>query len=791
MANWYDFGTATVGAGGTTVTLSAGALALQNIRVGDGFVIKGASFPPVEILTVPTNLTFTIDAWPYTAQTGVAYTIQPGPAWSSTAAVAQDVSEYLAAISGVQNSDTTNTVGTGAKTWYVQPNLRLSVGARVRFSDIATPTTRYMDGVVTSYAGRALTLDVDKAIGSGSASSWNVNFVGEPGSPSNVLSIGTVTTGAAGSSAAASIGGTPPNQVISLTIPRGDTGSIGATGIPGAASDLTIGTVTTGAAGSSAAATISGSPPSQILNLTIPRGDTGASGSGSGNVTGPASSVANHIALFDNTSGTLLKDGGALSSFGASLVDDADAAAARTTLGLGTLATQSGTFSDAGLTANPLSQFAATTSAQLRGVISDETGTGAAYFQGGDLGTPSAGVLTNCTGLPVAGGGTGGTTAQTARAGLSAASFDAGAALGLLTNPFFEISQENGTAAGTANGVNYYAADEWLAIETSPGALVLSAQNVADPFSGTSGYKRLKNSFKVTATTGQASFAADDQLQSFKQSIEGSFWKSLGWGTSDARACDAVMVVYVPTTASYSLILRSPDASRSYSKLVSLTAGINVIFETFPGDTSGSWPTGAVRSAQILFAGIAGATNTSPSNNAWISGAYCMANGGTNWASTTSQYVQVAYCQIFPSGVLPFTSAAQITGEALQLLLNMRRAYDDEMRRCQRYYYKHPFTQFMPIATGFCYTTTNALATVRMPVPMRTTPVLATSSASHFAVYNSGGSDVALTAFSLNSFSSADVVRLDATTASGLVAGNATLITMANASTTLSFSARF
>lgn len=37
-------------------------------------------------------------------------------------------------------------------------------------------------------------------------------------------------------------------------------------------------------------------------------------------------------------------------------------------------------------------------SAGLRGALSDESGTGAAYFQGGDLGTPSAGVLTNATG---------------------------------------------------------------------------------------------------------------------------------------------------------------------------------------------------------------------------------------------------------------------------------------------------------------------------------------------------------------------------------------------------------
>jgi hypothetical protein len=56
--------------------------------------------------------------------------------------------------------------------------------------------------------------------------------------------------------------------------------------------------------------------------------------------------------------------------------------------------------------ANPLSQFAATTSAQLAGVISDETGTGALVFGTSPtlvtpaLGTPASGNLTNCTGFP-------------------------------------------------------------------------------------------------------------------------------------------------------------------------------------------------------------------------------------------------------------------------------------------------------------------------------------------------------------------------------------------------------
>lgn len=60
------------------------------------------------------------------------------------------------------------------------------------------------------------------------------------------------------------------------------------------------------------------------------------------------------------------------------------------------------------LTSNPLSQFAATTSAQFAGVISDETGTGlvvlnnAPTFIGPILGTPASGNLSNCTAFPAA-----------------------------------------------------------------------------------------------------------------------------------------------------------------------------------------------------------------------------------------------------------------------------------------------------------------------------------------------------------------------------------------------------
>lgn len=75
------------------------------------------------------------------------------------------------------------------------------------------------------------------------------------------------------------------------------------------------------------------------------------------------------------------------------------------------------------LTSNPLSQFAATTSAQLAGVLSDESGSGAAVFATSpalttpNLGTPSAVTLTNGTGLPISTGVSGlGTGVATALA---------------------------------------------------------------------------------------------------------------------------------------------------------------------------------------------------------------------------------------------------------------------------------------------------------------------------------------------------------------------------------------
>ena len=66
--------------------------------------------------------------------------------------------------------------------------------------------------------------------------------------------------------------------------PQGETGLQGEKGEPGAAATVTVGTVTTGAPGSAASVVNSGTESAAVLDFVIPRGQTGAAGSGSGDM---------------------------------------------------------------------------------------------------------------------------------------------------------------------------------------------------------------------------------------------------------------------------------------------------------------------------------------------------------------------------------------------------------------------------------------------------------------------------------------------------------------------------
>jgi hypothetical protein len=173
-------------------------------------------------------------------------------------------------------------------------------------------------------AGKFLAFDLSGSPTVGSA-------VGPPG-PAPNLSIGTVSTGAA----AVSITGTNPNYTLNFTVPQGPTGPA-----PG----LVMGTVTTGAAGSSASANFTGTGP-YTLNLTIPRGDTGLSGALSNGtygdiiVTGAGATLTVGPAVITYSKIQNVSATGRLlgrNSAGAGVIEELDAATSKTLLGLNNL----------------------------------------------------------------------------------------------------------------------------------------------------------------------------------------------------------------------------------------------------------------------------------------------------------------------------------------------------------------------------------------------------------------------------------------------------------------------
>ena len=135
------------------------------------------------------------------------------------------------------------------------------------------------------------------------------------------------------------------------------------------------------------------------------------------------------------------------------------------------------------LTTDKLDQFAATTSAELRGVISDETGTGALVFGSSPtlvtpaLGTPASGVATNITGLPVTGlaNGTDGELITWSAAGV-AETVAVGTATHVLTSNGVGVAptfQANGTGDVVASATVY----DYLYIDAA--AMIPSTTNGA------------------------------------------------------------------------------------------------------------------------------------------------------------------------------------------------------------------------------------------------------------------------------------------------------------------------
>lgn len=106
----------------------------------------------------------------------------------------------------------------------------------------------------------------------------------------------------------------------------------------------------------------------------------------------------------------------------------------------------------------------------------------------------------------------------------------------------------------------------------------------------------------------------------------------------------------------------------------------------------------------------------------------------------------------------------------------------DDLARCTRYYWElGGLNSTEYVMAMLCYTTTNAMGALLFPTEMAVAPTVTVSAASDWAILTAAGAITALTALAGASITRRDC-RLTATVASGMVAGNASIL-LANTTT--------
>lgn len=101
-------------------------------------------------------------------------------------------------------STTSNTIGTGSKTFTVEASKPYQVGTPLRIADTAAVTTNWIDAIVTSYSGTSLVVTAVAYAGSGTKTAWSINIGGGPIAYTGTLPVAQGGTGATSATAAAS-----------------------------------------------------------------------------------------------------------------------------------------------------------------------------------------------------------------------------------------------------------------------------------------------------------------------------------------------------------------------------------------------------------------------------------------------------------------------------------------------------------------------------------------------------------------------------------------------------------
>ena len=310
-----------------------------------------------------------------------------------------------------------------------------------------------------------------------------------------------------------------------------------------------------------------------------------------------------------------------------------------------------------------------------------------------------------------------------------AGSADAGGITGknLIINGSCIISQR-GASANTSGSGQYKATDRfaWFQENTDQVIATISQDtNAPDGFS---------NSHKIAISTAETTLDSDE-IAGVYQPIEGQNLQHLKFGTSNAKSLTLSFWVKSTETGTYAVLFYLADGTaRGITKNYTINTANTWEYKTITidGDTSG----------------------TIDNDNGLGMGVYWVLSSGSGRGtvdgSSWRNYDVNQFGYGHTADVLTDSSATwQITGVQLEVGEQdtpfEHRSYADELRRCQRYYYRHADggdVSTASVGTGTMYSASALMCTVSFPVRMRATPTLDHLNATNaYRFWRNSGSD--------------------------------------------------
>lgn len=312
-----------------------------------------------------------------------------------------------------------------------------------------------------------------------------------------------------------------------------------------------------------------------------------------------------------------------------------------------------------------------------------------------NLGTPSALVLTNATGLPAtsgisgvlptANGGTGNTAGIT--------SFK-----NKLINGSFIIDQRFSGGATSPTG-DAYVVDRWQAAISSASAWISYQQTGSAP----AGFW---TSLKCTSTG--ANSPSSGTISVLQQRIEGTTVADLNFGTANAKTVTISFWAYSSLTGTFGGLLTNGSMARAYPFTYVITNANSWTYctVTIPGDTTGTWATDTGIGMRLVFQMGTGSSYSITQGSGWgtYSGGVYGVTGTVNLSATNGAYMYYAGVQLEEG-----TAASRFDN----------RPYPIENMLCLRYYYQPGYAISPTITTD---SSGRCLFAWQMPVPMRSGP---------------------------------------------------------------------